>query len=86
MPVVPFVIAAFAKGFLYTLCQSVEVEGLDHIWTALASGKGVLTVSNHISVIDDPSAVSLAMPLRSFLNENTTRWTLGASDIVFKNA
>jgi len=85
MPLVPFVIAALTKATVYSLCQSVHVEGLEHLLSALASGKGVLTVSNHISVLDDPCALSAAMPLRTFLNAGTTRWTLGASDICFKN-
>lgn len=121
MPIVPFAVAAIVKASLFTLCSSIQVEGLDNLLAALASGKGVLTgtaqtdkrwiyfnqlttlslstyhvsalyantlkriVSNHISVLDDPCAFSVAMPLRTFLDRQTTRWTLGASDIVFTN-
>ena len=43
MPAIPFAVAAVSKLALYTLCTSVQVEGLEHLVAALASGKGVLT-------------------------------------------
>lgn len=85
MPFIPFATAALVKASLQ-LCDSIQVEGLEHLFNAFAQGKPVLTISNHISVLDDPCAWSVAMPLRYFLDSRTTRWTLGASDIVFKNA
>lgn len=43
MPLLPFAVAAVTKAAMYSLCESIHVEGLEHLITALQSGKGVLT-------------------------------------------
>jgi hypothetical protein len=50
MPLVPFVTAALVKASLQ-LCDSIHVEGLEHIFNAFAQGKGIVTGahSNHPS-------------------------------------
>lgn len=68
-------------------CSSVRVSGLENLVTALESpqredGRGIITVSNHISTLDDPTVWGM-LPLRYFLNSRTTRWVLGASDVMF---
>ncbi|KAI0314569.1 acyltransferase-domain-containing protein [Amylostereum chailletii] len=70
------------------LC-SMAVRGLPTLMDALQStererGRGVVTVCNHISVLDDPLTWGI-MPARSYWNTRTTRWSLGASDIMFTN-
>jgi len=47
-------------------------------------GRGVVTVSNHISVLDDPLMWGV-MPMNTFFSFKNTRWTLGARDILFTN-
>lgn len=42
-------------------------------------------VANHVSVLDDPLMWGAALPTWTFTDSKTTRWTLGASDIIFTN-
>ncbi|KAI0804634.1 acyltransferase-domain-containing protein [Irpex lacteus] len=70
-------------------CSSVKVSGLDNLRRALEdgereNGRGVITVSNHISTLDDPVTWGI-LPASWYLSSRTTRWTLGASDIMFTN-
>ncbi|KAH9840643.1 acyltransferase-domain-containing protein [Rhodofomes roseus] len=70
-------------------CSSVSVNGLENLFSALESdernaGRGVVTISNHISTLDDPLVWGV-LPLRYQLDSRMTRWTLGASDIMFTN-
>lgn len=70
------------------LC-SMTVNGLPILLDALesderAQGRGVVTVSNHISTLDDPLTWGI-MPVRTYLRSRLTRWSLGASDIMFTN-
>ncbi|KLO07405.1 acyltransferase-domain-containing protein [Schizopora paradoxa] len=69
---------------------SVTVSGLHNLLDALGDeetrrkGRGVVTVCNHISVLDDPLIWGI-LPLRSYWNLRDMRWALGASDIMFTN-
>ncbi|GAA5903269.1 hypothetical protein JCM8208_002260 [Rhodotorula glutinis] len=79
---VPFAVGAFSKLFLKAGCRSVRVDGLPQFLERLEGERGVLTVANHISVVDEPFMWG-TLPLRSFLDSRKTRWTLGASDVMF---
>lgn len=46
--------------------------------------RGVITLSNHISTLDDPVTWGI-LPTHYFFNTRTTRWVLGASDMMFTN-
>ncbi|KAK3368064.1 hypothetical protein B0H63DRAFT_67981 [Podospora didyma] len=77
--------------FLLTGLNTVEVTGLSRFLNILKSRedpekrpRGLLTVSNHISVVDDPLIWGL-LPLSQAFNPSNLRWTLGAHDICFKN-
>ncbi|KAL0472997.1 hypothetical protein QR685DRAFT_435475 [Neurospora intermedia] len=79
-----------SRTFLYGL-NDVEVKGLDRFKQLLDSRedperreRGLLTVSNHISVLDDP-VVWGVLPLSYAFNPNNLRWTLAAHDICFAN-
>ncbi|KZV70947.1 acyltransferase-domain-containing protein [Peniophora sp. CONT] len=70
------------------LC-SMTVNGLPNIMRALESeernnGRGIVTVSNHISTLDDPMTWGV-MPVNTYWNPRKTRWVLGAADIMFTN-
>jgi monolysocardiolipin acyltransferase len=83
-------VASFAKYLTNVHSSSCQVNGLDKFLQILADearrgeGRGVLTYANHISVVDDP-AVWGCMPMSAFQDSASTRWTLGASDILFTN-
>ncbi|KAL1942234.1 hypothetical protein VTO73DRAFT_6298 [Trametes versicolor] len=70
-------------------CSSVTVKGMDNLLRALESdernkGRGIVTMSNHISTLDDPVAWGV-LPTRFYRDSRRIRWTLGASDIMFTN-
>ncbi|GAA5918329.1 hypothetical protein JCM1841_002172 [Sporobolomyces salmonicolor] len=81
---VPFAVGAFSKFFLKACCRDVRIDGLPAFLERLnsSSERGILTVSNHISVVDEPFMWG-SLPLRNFLDSRKLRWTLGASDIMF---
>ncbi|KAM0800997.1 tafazzin [Usnea florida] len=62
-------------GFLELLDKRANIDGRQ---------RGMITVSNHISVIDDPLIWGV-LPLRYHFNPSNHRWSLGSYDIVFKN-
>ncbi|KZP13038.1 hypothetical protein FIBSPDRAFT_754067 [Athelia psychrophila] len=82
-------VSLLCKAFLNSPFCSVKVNGLPNLLHALddqerASGRGVVTVCNHISTLDDPLTWGV-LPTRLTLNHRTTRWALGASDVMFTN-
>ncbi|KAH9036452.1 acyltransferase-domain-containing protein [Lactarius pseudohatsudake] len=77
------------KAYLHSGLCSISVRGLPHLLEALNSperqnGQGLVTVSNHLSTLDDPLTWGI-LPARMYLQSRMTRWTLGASDIMFTN-
>ncbi|KAI0180837.1 acyltransferase [Hypoxylon sp. FL1284] len=81
--------AALCRGFLYGL-NTVETVGLDRFLDILDKRenvdkrqRGLITVSNHISVMDDPIMWGI-LPLRYAFNPSNHRWGLGAHDICYK--
>ncbi|GAA5922283.1 lysophosphatidylcholine acyltransferase [Sporobolomyces koalae] len=79
---IPLVVGGFSKAFLKAGCREVRVDGLPAFLDRLNKDRGVLTISNHVSVVDEPFMWG-SIPLRNFLNPKTLRWTLGASDMMF---
>ncbi|KAI0118602.1 acyltransferase [Nemania sp. FL0031] len=82
--------ASLSRVFLYGL-NSVQVTGLQRFLDILDRRKdvnkrqrGLLTVCNHISVMDDPLMWGV-LPFRYAFNPSNHRWGLGAHDICFKN-
>ncbi|KAF8603296.1 acyltransferase-domain-containing protein [Ceratobasidium sp. AG-I] len=78
-----------SKALLNTICSGVTINGLQHLLTALdetnRNGRGIITVSNHISVVDDPLVWGALPAGKCILTPRNMRWTLGASDIMFTN-
>ncbi|TLD23052.1 hypothetical protein PspLS_07437 [Pyricularia sp. CBS 133598] len=81
---------AVSKGFLYGL-NKVETIGLERFVELLDQRrdvqkrtKGLITVSNHISIIDDPLIWGV-LPLKYSFNHSNLRWSLAAHDICFQN-
>ncbi|KAK9493757.1 hypothetical protein V1508DRAFT_414967 [Lipomyces doorenjongii] len=74
-----------SRTFLYGF-HNVNAYGVDQFVQVLErakkEGRGVLTVSNHISVVDDPVMWGL-LPIRKMFNPTHLRWGLGAENICF---
>ncbi|KZT33355.1 hypothetical protein SISSUDRAFT_967590, partial [Sistotremastrum suecicum HHB10207 ss-3] len=86
-------IGLICKSFLNLgFVPSIRIEGLHHLLDALNdtkrrnAGAGVITVSNHISVLDEPLTWGI-LPSSHYFSRDTKsmRWALGASDIMFTN-
>ncbi|KAI5362157.1 Putative phospholipid/glycerol acyltransferase [Septoria linicola] len=78
------------RSFLFALNRT-EVHGLDRFLTILDERedeqertRGLVTVSNHVSVLDDPLIWGV-LPHRYFWKPNNMRWSMGSYDICFTN-
>ncbi|KAI0481045.1 hypothetical protein GGR56DRAFT_302526 [Xylariaceae sp. FL0804] len=83
-------VSSISRAFLYGL-NSVEVTGLqrfldilDQRRDPLKRQRGLITVSNHISIVDDPLIWGV-LPLHYAFDPANHRWGLGAHDICFQN-
>ncbi|TVY25950.1 Lysophosphatidylcholine acyltransferase [Lachnellula hyalina] len=81
---------SLSRGFLFGLNRT-EVVGLDRFLETLDSRKnvegrarGLITVSNHVSVIDDPLIWGV-LPFKYAFSPSNHRWSLGSYDICFQN-
>ncbi|KAI6047040.1 acyltransferase-domain-containing protein [Pisolithus marmoratus] len=77
------------KAFLNSGFCSITINNLAVLLDALQhqsrrKGQGLITVSNHLSTLDDPVTWGV-LPSRCYMNPRTIRWVLGASDIMFTN-
>ena len=66
----------------------INARALHEAVLARVSGRGLITVSNHTSTLDDPMLVSSILPWSLFTHEHVTgrnRWTLCAKEVCFKN-
>ncbi|KAK5652537.1 hypothetical protein OQA88_10443 [Cercophora sp. LCS_1] len=80
-----------SKLFLNTV-NTLEIHNLPSFLSLLESRRdpahrtrGLLTISNHVSVLDDPVIWGGILPLTTTFTPTSLRWTLGAADICFKN-
>ncbi len=88
-----FSIAALSRFFLFAF-NKTEVHGLPRFLDLLKSRsdyqtrrKGLVTVSNHVSVLDDPLIWGvLPLSFAAFHGYMNHRWTFGSHDICFTNA
>ncbi|KAI9659266.1 MAG: hypothetical protein M1821_001523 [Bathelium mastoideum] len=78
------------RAFLYALNRT-ETHGLDRFLRLLderenveGRTRGLITVGNHTSVLDDPIMWGV-LPFRYQWNPDNIRWTLGSYDITFQN-
>ncbi|KAJ3723354.1 acyltransferase-domain-containing protein, partial [Lentinula raphanica] len=78
------------KAFLNSGLCKISINGLQYLTQELdnphrSHDRGILTISNHISTLDDPVTWGI-LPMKYYLRSSRfTRWTLGASDIMFTN-
>ncbi|KAJ3867662.1 acyltransferase-domain-containing protein [Lentinula novae-zelandiae] len=85
------IIGITCKAFLNSGLCKLSVNGLQNLVQALENAhrehdRGIVTISNHISTLDDPVTWGI-LPVTYYLRSSRfTRWTLGASDIMFTNS
>ncbi|ODV97683.1 hypothetical protein PACTADRAFT_36951 [Pachysolen tannophilus NRRL Y-2460] len=76
-----------SKVILNTI-YTPKVEGLEKLDAALLRSKNenrsLITVMNHMSVVDDPSMWGM-LPLKYYWGIDNIRWCLGAQNLCFKN-
>ncbi|KAF2100918.1 hypothetical protein NA57DRAFT_65256 [Rhizodiscina lignyota] len=82
------VVGAFARTFLFTFCK-LEIHGLEAFidllesrWDVNGRQRGLITVSNHLSVLDDP-LIWGPLPFKFFRSPDNLRWSMGSYDICF---
>lgn len=81
-------VGLFGKLFLTKLNQ-LHTYHMDILFDGVEkrdSSTGLLTISNHQSVIDDPFLFGAAMPRRILTNPKLLRWGFCSLDICFQNA
>lgn len=80
------VVGTFGKLLLSGL-NTLSAYRMDVLYSAIESrdpGRGLLTVSNHQSVIDDPLLLSALLPPRILYRPSVMRWGLCSVDICFQ--
>ncbi|KAF8423616.1 putative taz protein [Tirmania nivea] len=81
-------VGVLCRAFLLGTQRKYEVEGLEQFLEFMEERKtkprmgGLVTVSNHTSVMDDPLMWG-ALPIRHVFNPASMRWGLGSHDICF---
>jgi monolysocardiolipin acyltransferase len=69
--------------------NDTRVHGGEHFMSAYegrAPGQGLVTVSNHVTAVDDPGATAPLVPISWLGTPSRVRWTLCATDRCFKHA
>ncbi|KAI6909843.1 hypothetical protein KC331_g10504 [Hortaea werneckii] len=84
------VVGFLSRSFLYALNRT-ETYGIDNLLEILdrrsdesKRTRGLITVSNHVSVLDDPLTWGV-LPYKYHWDPNNMRWALGSYDICFRN-
>ncbi|ORY15130.1 hypothetical protein BCR34DRAFT_622985 [Clohesyomyces aquaticus] len=83
-------VGVLCRGFLYGLSKTESpglqqfLELLDEREDVEGRQRGLITVSNHVSVLDDP-VIWGVLPFRYLFNPDNMRWGLGSYDLCFQN-
>lgn len=81
-------VALFSKVFMTSL-NELNMYRMHLLYDAIEKrdpSRGLLTFSNHQSVLDDPFLLAAVLPPRILLNPKLMRWGLCSLDICFQNA
>lgn len=81
IPVVGGTARVFVRG-----ANNLTLHDEHHLHEALRrpAGTAMLSVSNHISTMDDPGMLAAIVPLGTLLDPDAMRWGVCASDVCFK--
>ncbi len=78
----------FVAKFIMTLMNNTHVYDAHHFHTAHQQrepGVGLVTVSNHVSAVDDPGILAALIDYKQILKPEHARWTLCATDRCYKS-
>lgn len=79
---------SFVKAVMSGALLKKRTENLDILLEAQKRAKlenrGLLTIMNHSSLLDDPFTWGI-LPFSHFLNPKYLRWSLGADNVCFSN-
>lgn len=81
-------VGTFSK-VLMTALNDLRLYRMELLYDAIenrSTAKGLLTFSNHQSVMDDPFLLAALLPSRILLNPSLMRWGLCSLDICFQNS
>lgn len=81
-------VAAFSKVLMKTL-NSIHTYRMEMLYDFIehrSESRGLLTFSNHQSVMDDPFLLAAVLPPRILLKPDLMRWGLCSLDICFQNS
>ena len=76
------------SAFITHVLNTTHVHGEERFLAAYEArlpGQGIVTVSNHVTAVDDPGAVMPIIPASWLLQPHRLRWTLCARDRCFTN-
>jgi hypothetical protein len=81
IPVVGGAARLFVRGV-----NDLTLHDAHHLHAGLQrpAGTGMLTVSNHISTMDDPGLLAAIVPLRTLCDPDEMRWGVCAEDVCFR--
>ena len=81
IPVVGGTARIFVRGV-----NNLTLHDAHHLHAGLQrpAGTGMLTVSNHISTMDDPGILASIVPLKTLCDPEAMRWGVCAADVCFK--
>ena len=90
---IALVLTGSCMWFLGRVVNTTDIDGEDRLHLYVdrrPPGRGLLTVSNHISTLDDPIMMAALVPLRTYLQPShfdaRLRWALCAHEICYRTA
>lgn len=87
-------LAIFSVGFssklFFKAWHKINIVGMSNLERVFLKAKqdnrGILTIMNHVSILDDPLVWGGSLSLAMLSSPEKMRWTLGAKDICFRNS
>ena len=85
-----FVTFGLYSKFAMQVCNTTHFDNAEHLRRLIADGapgrdgRGLVTVSNHVTAVDDPGVVATLIDAKNFSTPGNMRWQMCATDRCFK--
>ena len=85
-----FVTVGLYSKFAMQVCNTTHFDNAEHLRRLIAdgapgrNGRGLVTVSNHVTAVDDPGVVATLIDAKNFATPGNMRWQMCATDRCFK--